>query len=45
MSDTDYDAAMKLPEGKTCSDCIHVKFCTGITWHITEPCKKWKYTS
>lgn len=26
----DYAAAMKLPPGKTCADCIHVKFCVGI---------------
>lgn len=25
-----YDAAMRLPVGKTCSDCLHVKFCIGI---------------
>ena len=26
----DYDAEMKLPEGKTCSDCRNFRFCKGF---------------
>lgn len=26
----DYDAAMKLPEGKTCADCVHIRRCADV---------------
>ena len=26
----DYDAAMKLPEGKTCGDCVHMDRCVRV---------------
>ena len=25
-----YDLEMKLPEGKTCDDCVHAKRCFGM---------------
>ena len=30
----DYDAEMKLPEGKTCGDCVHCKRCCSMFGHV-----------
>lgn len=30
MVEPDYDAEMKLPEGKRCDDCFHARRCFGI---------------
>jgi hypothetical protein len=29
----DYDAAMRLPAGKTCGDCAHVRRCCAMFGH------------
>lgn len=29
----DYDAAMRLPAGKTCGDCAHVRRCVAMFGH------------
>lgn len=36
----DYDADMKLPEGKTCGDCCHIRRCKafGFTWPERTSC-------
>jgi hypothetical protein len=30
----DYDAAMRLPEGKTCGDCVHCRRCCTMFGHV-----------
>ena len=30
MSEPDYHAEMKLPEGKTCADCVHGAICDDL---------------
>lgn len=30
----DYDAAMRLPEGKTCGDCVHCRRCCAMFGHV-----------
>lgn len=30
----DYDAAMRLPPGKTCGDCAHVRRCVAMFGHV-----------
>lgn len=30
----DYDAEMKLPDGKTCEDCAHWKRCKGFGFTV-----------
>jgi hypothetical protein len=30
----DYDAAMRLPAGKTCGDCAHVRKCVAMFGHV-----------
>jgi hypothetical protein len=30
----DYDAAMRLPAGKTCGDCVHVRRCVAMFGHV-----------
>ena len=32
----DYDAEMKLAEGKTCGDCFHIKRCLGLGYTSAE---------
>lgn len=32
----DYDADMKLPDGKTCGDCVHIRRCLGIGYTSSE---------
>lgn len=36
----DYEAEMKLPEGKTCGDCRHIARCLGLgcTWQARTSC-------
>lgn len=29
-AEPDYDAEMRLPDGKTCADCHHIARCTGF---------------
>lgn len=31
-----FDITMNLPEGKTCSDCVHCRRCCAIFGHIPE---------
>lgn len=30
----DYDAAMRLPAGKTCVDCVHCRKCCAMFGHV-----------
>jgi hypothetical protein len=30
VGEPDYDAEMRLPEGRTCDDCAHAKRCFGF---------------
>ena len=32
----DYDAEMKLPAGKTCGDCFHIRRCLGLGYTSAE---------
>jgi hypothetical protein len=32
----DYRAEMRLPEGKTCGDCVHCSRCCAIFGHVPE---------
>lgn len=32
----DYDAEMKLPDGKSCDDCIHSKRCFSLGFSVTQ---------
>ena len=38
-----YDLEMKLPEGKTCDDCVHAKRCFGFGFSKTgnKSCDFW----
>jgi len=31
----DYDAEMKLPDGKTCDNCVHARRCFGMGFSTT----------
>jgi hypothetical protein len=33
-AEIDYDAAMRLPPGKTCGDCVHIRRCVGMFGHV-----------
>lgn len=35
----DYNADMRLPDGKTCADCYAVRFCVGIGCTTVESTK------
>jgi hypothetical protein len=43
MSEPDYRAEMKLPDGRTCADCYAVRFCVGIgcTTAAATSCDYW----
>jgi len=30
MTESEYEQSMKLPAGKTCADCVHIKRCTAF---------------
>lgn len=32
-AEPDYDTEMRLPEGRTCGDCVHVKRCCAMFGH------------
>lgn len=33
VDEIDYDAAMRLPAGKTCGDCVHQRHCVAMFGH------------
>lgn len=42
-TEPDYDAEMRLPEGRTCADCRHIARCKGFgfSWPERTSCDFW----
>jgi hypothetical protein len=36
FAEPDYDAAMRLPRGKTCDDCVHIRRCVAFGFSSPE---------
>ena len=36
MAEPDYEAGMRLPDGKTCGDCAHIRRCSSFGFSSAE---------